>query len=228
MPLEHQRVLGFLDTMAEPCCRPGDSPRARDPLIEDDIQRSFYSGYFKSHGLKAQTVLFPDGMTASVFVTSMRASDNGILNMSRLADYLSEIFPVIPGGLGYRFALWGDGTCQLLPCLLIGRVRGDPTVAQSAISRRCGAMRTAIEHSCGDFKNLFKLLDSGKTLRLYNRGNRQVQLIVASFLIMNCCRCMNGSTCQKIFSIQAPSIEEYLPLDAVLEPAPSVYIPGRN
>jgi hypothetical protein len=227
MPMEHQRVVGFLDTMAEPCCRPGDSPRQRLQLFEDDIQRAFYSGYFKNHGLKAQTVLFPDGMIGSVFVTSMRVSDNGLLNMSRLPDYLTEIFPVIPGGNGLRYALYGDGIYQVLQCI-IGRLRGEPTVAQSEINRRYCAMRAAIEHSYADFKNLFKLLDSRKTLRLYNRGDRNVKLIVSAFLIMNCYRCMNGSTCQSIFSIQAPDLDDYLPLDDVFEPAPAVYFPGRG
>jgi hypothetical protein len=76
MPMMDQRVAGFLDDMDDDYYRPGEEPRRRGDT-SDDIQRAFYSGYFKSHGLKAQTVTFPDGMTGSVFVASKRINDNG-------------------------------------------------------------------------------------------------------------------------------------------------------
>ncbi len=50
------RVVGFLDDLALETARPGDEARRREDL-HHDIQRAFYSGYFRKHGLKAQVVV---------------------------------------------------------------------------------------------------------------------------------------------------------------------------
>ena len=84
MPIEDQCVAGFLDTMDDDYYHPGEEPRCWGEI--GDIQQAFYSGYFKSHGLKAQSVHFPDGIMGSVSVTSKCINDNGILNLSCLAD----------------------------------------------------------------------------------------------------------------------------------------------
>ena len=49
-----------------------------DMVFFDDIQRSFYSGYFSTHGLKMQLVTLPNGTVGSVFVGSWRVIDAGI------------------------------------------------------------------------------------------------------------------------------------------------------
>lgn len=49
------RIFGFLDDFGMPTARPGDTARRRWGFI-DDIQRAFYSGYFRRHGLKAQVI----------------------------------------------------------------------------------------------------------------------------------------------------------------------------
>ena len=71
MPVQFQRVVGVLDDTDDDFFRPGDEPRRRGE-INYDVQRAFYSGYFKEHGLKAQTVMFPDGIVGSAFVASIR------------------------------------------------------------------------------------------------------------------------------------------------------------
>jgi hypothetical protein len=61
-----------------------------------------FSGYFKGHGLKYQNVLLPNGMVAGVFGASASHNDIGVLNLSRLQEYLEEIlFPehAMDGGL---------------------------------------------------------------------------------------------------------------------------------
>ena len=71
------------------------------------------------HGLKAQMVLFPDGMVGSVYIASIRHNDNGVFNLSGLGDYLNSIFPVVPNadGLHVKYALYCDGVYQIHECL---------------------------------------------------------------------------------------------------------------
>ena len=55
------------------------------------IQRAFYSGYFRGHGLKYQHILLPNGLFGSVWGTSQSYNDVGIANMSGLEDYLFTV-----------------------------------------------------------------------------------------------------------------------------------------
>jgi len=223
MPMMDQRVAGFLDDMDDDYCRPGEEPRRRGDT-SDDIQRAFYSGYFKSHGLKAQTVTFPDGMTGSVFVASKRINDNGILNLSRLADYLFSIFPILANGL--LVALYADGIFQLHQCIF-GRLRHQILGEAAIIYQRYNAMRIVIEHSYARLR-MFRLFTSGRKLSLYHRGNHPRELLVSAFLLANCCTIFNGSTCSSMFYLHPPSLDEYLPLDVDFESAPSVLIAEEN
>jgi hypothetical protein len=45
----------------------------------------------RGHGLKYQSVLFPNGMFVGLFGTSASHNDLGVLNMSGLAHYLEDI-----------------------------------------------------------------------------------------------------------------------------------------
>ena len=52
------------------------------------IQRAFYSGYFRGHGLKYQHILLPNGLFGSVWGTATNYNDTGVANMSGLEDYM--------------------------------------------------------------------------------------------------------------------------------------------
>ncbi len=52
---------------------------------------SCFSGSIKGHGLKYQNILFPSGMAAGIFGTSMSHNDVGVLNTSNLTHYLEDI-----------------------------------------------------------------------------------------------------------------------------------------
>jgi hypothetical protein len=84
IPFLNFRIFGFNDDIAIETCRPTNLQ------LEDavhDIQRAFYSRYYRHHGVKFQVVLFPNGMIGSVFRSSLRTNDRGILNLSGLNDY---------------------------------------------------------------------------------------------------------------------------------------------
>ena len=57
------RPFGFLDDFAIPTANVGNSP-SRHNMYQHDIQRAFYSGYLRKHGLQAEVVLLPIGIVA--------------------------------------------------------------------------------------------------------------------------------------------------------------------
>ena len=91
IPFETFRVFGFLDNTGFRTTAPGQQSR-RDYGLFNDVQRSFYSAYFAGHGMKVQALTLPNGMFGSIYVGSWRVSDSGLLNMSGLDSYLSNLF----------------------------------------------------------------------------------------------------------------------------------------
>ena len=114
----------------------------------DDIQRSSYSGYFAGHGLKVQVVSLPNGMIGSIFVSSIRNSDSGIVNMSGLNEYLEGLFQhanmQMDGANGQFPAVYGDGIFPQLSCIVASRRQGSERVQR--IATRMALVRQCIEY----------------------------------------------------------------------------------
>lgn len=211
------RPFGFLDDFAQPTARPGIAP-TRLHNYAHDIQRAFYSGYLRSHGLKAQVVYLPIGIIGSVFVTEIRQNDNGVQNMSGLNNYLVRILAgILIGGL--LPALYCDGIFAILVCILPRF--SNPTPARHLINMRLASLRECIEHVFADHRIRFKLFGAPHTLRLFNQGVKIRRMFLVSFFLQNCYYCLQGTRC-RYFGHIPPTLEEYIPLNEVLQPPPAV------
>ena len=210
-------IFGFLDDFAMPTARPGSSATRRYDF-DSDIQRAFYSGYLRRHGLKAQVVYLPIGIIGSVFITEIRQNDSGVLNMSGLNDYLVGL-------------LTGHLVGQLFPCLYCDGIFANlativprytnPTPEERLLNLKLASQRQCIEHVFGDHRNRFKLFSVPHYLRLFNQGVMVRRECLASFFMLNCQYCLDG-TRSRYFGHAAPTIEEYLPLNERLHPPPAV------
>ncbi len=78
-----------------------------------------------------------------------------------------------------------------------------------------------IEHVFGDHRARFKLFAVPHYLHLFNQGVKVRRVNVVSFFILNCFYCFDG-TRSHFFGHVPPMLEDYLPLDEVLEPLPAV------
>lgn len=139
--------------------------------------------------------------------------------MSNLANALSRLlarFALPPNG---RFlpALYADGIFANLSTI-IPRYR-NPDLNQRRINMRMSAMRQIIEHCFADHRNMFHLFRQPVQLRLFFTGVYVRKLLLTSFLILNCRYCLTGVR-SSVFGVPPLSLEEYLPLDEELEPAP--------
>jgi hypothetical protein len=211
------RIFGFLDDFAMPTTRPGNSVTRRYDF-ESDIQRAFYSGYLRRHGLKAQVVYLPIGIIGSVFITEIRQNDSGVLNMSGLNDYLVGL---LSGHLVGRLfpCLYCDGIFANLATVLPRYT--NPTPEEGLLNLKLACQRQCIEHVFGDHRNRFKLFSVPHQLRLFNQGVKVRRECLASFFMLNCYYCLDG-TRSRYFGHPAPTIEEYLPLNERLQPPPAV------
>ena len=221
IPFDSFRIFGFLDDTGFRTSTPGLSTRRRMGFT-DDVQRAFYSGYFEGHGLKVQAVTLPNGMFGSIFIGSWRESDSGLLNMSGLNNYLCGLFEEfgmrLDGASGQFPALYGDGIFPQLAAIVARyRIAG---VMERAINRRMASIRQSIEHMFGCHHTMFRLFNDADRFRLLVQGVEVSRLVFNSFFLFNCYNCLNET--RAVFRVRAPRLEEYIPLDEVLIPAPEV------
>ena len=212
------RIFGFLDDFAMPTARPGNRASRLFNFVHD-IQRAFYSGYLRRHGLKAQVVYLPIGIIASVYITELRQNDNGVQNMSGLNNY---IYRLVRGGIFYGGllpCLFGDGIFRIL-ATIVPRF-SNPTPALHLLNILLASQRECIEHVFGENHTRFKLLQVPDFRNLYNNGVKVRRLSMVSFFILNCYYCVGGSRC-RYFGHIPPTLEDYVPLNEVLRAPPAV------
>ena len=213
------RPFGFLDDVAINGPRPGVAARRRY-RFSDDIQRALYSGYLRAHGLKAQVVWLPIGIIGSVFITEIRQNDNGVQNISGLNNYLVQIFTASAILIGNLFpCLYCDGIFALLVTILPRFI--NPTPIQYILNMRMASLREVIEHVFCDHWNRFQVFHVPRYLRLFDHGEKIRRMSLASFLVLNCYYCMNG-TRSRYFGYYPPTLNIYLPLNEILAPPPAV------
>ena len=210
------RPFGFMDDFALPAARPTDIFRTLGIYI--DTQRAFYSGYLKDHGLKAQIVYLPIGMIGCVFITELRQNDNGVQNISRLNDYLVDLFAGLLIG-GFLPALYCDGIFSVLACIIPRYL--NPSPPEKLINLRMASLRQVNEHVNADHRKMFCLFEVPRYLRLYVKGVRVRRLCVTSFFVQNCYYCIQG-TWARYFGQIAPTLDDYIPLSEEIPPPPAV------
>ena len=212
--------FGFIDDTGVATCRPGSGPESDEygaarRLRWKEIQRAFYSGYCKKHGIKFQSVVLPNGMFGSIFAASLRHNDMGMLNMSGLVDHLMDILDYVDPNTGTMPGLYGDSIFN--PCMVIfTRIEDPDTDEKEAFNARMNSLRQCIELLFGLLVNKFKILSDKRQFKLLNGGERAIRTASVCFFLLNCWTCFNGNQVNTIFDSVAPTIEEYLPLNEVL------------
>ena len=221
IPFDSFRIFGFLDDTGFRTTAPGIEAR-RTMGFFDDVQRSFYSGYFGHHGMKVQALTLPNGMFGSVYIGAIRVSDSGLLNMSGLDNYLCGLFrefnSAMETALNQFPVVYGDGIFPQLSTI-VARY-SHPNCDETTINRRMSSVRQSIEHIFGLHKKTFNLFGANHRFQLLVGGVEVSRLIFNSFFLFNCYTCFNESP--NHFLVRPPTIDEYLPLDEDLKPAPII------
>ena len=83
------------------------------------------------------------------------------------------------------------------------------------------SLRQICEHVNDDHETHFQLFNVTKYLRLYKEGPRVRNMCLNYFVIQNCYYCVEG-TRSRVFGQVAPTLEDCIPLDKVLQPPRSV------
>ena len=119
-------IFGFIDCSIEQIAVPflgpwGDYKGTAQRPEYADAQQVFYSGYWKYHSIKIESVFTPDGLSHSFGSLSARPADASVLRTSNLSNFLFLIqrgLWTTLAGAEIIFSVFGDGAYNLgLPCI---------------------------------------------------------------------------------------------------------------
>ena len=178
------------------------------------IQKAFYSGYFRGHGLKYQHILLPNGLYGSVWGASHSHNDVGIANLSGLEDYLFAVLDEDENG-NLPCAL-ADGIFCDSAVIMSTKVRDGADVDERRLYRRMASVRQPVELQYGNFFSKFRFFQNKDAHHLFNKAELAFRAGMVGFFLLNCHTCMNGSVVNLYFNLPAPTIEDYLSLDEEL------------
>ena len=205
------RVFGFIDNTMNATCRPGGGPAQdgiRAPRNDPEIQRAWYNGWKKLHGLKWQTIDLPNGMNFKVDGPfSCRDNDLTTLNISDVLVLLEALLNVY-GLQGYR--IYGDSAYVVInDGPLLARHQGDALSPREVLENRTmSSCRETIEWDYGDIGRYFKLLDYKHVLQI--RKMPVAKMCISAFILRNALVTMNGCNTSEYYTCIPPSFEEWV------------------
>ena len=161
-------VFSFIDNTMNATCRPGGGPKrdgANAPRNDPLIQRAWYNGWKKLHGMKWQTIDLPNGMNFSVYgPISIRHNDLYALNLS---DYNAKLVAA-QQGLPFQYVTYGDSAYIVVHDSHI-RARHSYAVntpREILENRAMSSCREVIEWDYGDVGTTWAFVDYKKGLKI--------------------------------------------------------------
>lgn len=200
-------IIAFIDGTLNPTCRP-------PPWL----QRAFYSGYKKQHGLHYQGCLAPNGILIDLAGPfEGRHSDRWMLRVSEICEHLRAALAwAVDHGLGpedwnmggmYFFTDAGYNRRMHLHTIFAKSAGQDLTAAQTRVNLRLSKARIANEWIFGRIGSLWPYVAS-KTNMALGRGTPGSVFITAA-LLTNALTCLEGNNTSKYFNLIPPTLEDY-------------------
>ena len=138
------------------------------------LQREVYSGHKRTHGLKYQSVVTPNGLVAEMSGPyPARRHDSWVMAQTQLLERLGNL----PGDVyGY-----GDPAYNLSPNLLCPYKGAELSNTQKDFNAAMSSVRVCVEWVFGKITNLWPYIDNKKSQNLYKQPLAK-QYLVCTFL----------------------------------------------
>lgn len=191
-------VWGFIDGTLRKICRPTYH------------QRLLYSGHKRTHGIKFQSVIAPDGLIVDLFgpIEGSR-HDSYMLGQSNLLQKLRDLMPA-DGSLGPVYSLYGDPAYPQSLHLFGGFRNTVPGSPQAQWNTLMSQVRQVVEWGFKEITAQWAFLDNRPRMRIMKSPIGKYY-VIACFLV-NLRNCFYGGQVASYFDAMPMSIDEYLGL----------------
>lgn len=196
-PEEAFDIFGFIDSTINAMCRPTQG--LRDPggagvgEILNDVQRAFYTGYKKLHGLKWQTVGLPNGMIFHASGPySARHNDAFLYGRSHIEHSLHQ--------------LQEDQEEQY-------RIMGDAAygVTEYVSPLKNPKLRISIEWNYHEVKDYYQMVNYKRFFKV--KASNIADMFLVALLLHNVHVSMNGSESSVYYQVDPPTFEDWIGAD---------------
>ena len=189
-------IWAFIDGTFRPCCRP-----KRD-------QKTLYSGHYRLHGLKFQSVMAPNGSVVNLDGPwPGRRHESGMLAESGLLTALHTKM----NNIGRTFRLYGDPAYPVAEYLEGPFRNGAQAVSQveADFNEAMASVRIAVEWGFGEVVQQWAFVDYSKNLKVLWQPVGTFYSVAT--LLLNCRVCLgHGGKVSDFFGVAPPTIEQYL------------------
>ena len=202
--------FGFIDNTMNATCWPGEGP-ARDgthaPRNDPEIQRAWYNGWKKLHGLKWQTIDLPNGMNFKVDGPfSVRNNDLTTLHVS---DILVKLEALLNLFHLETYRIYGDSAYVVIDEGPLSPRHQDPSTPRQVLENKAmSSCWETIEWDYGDIGRYFKLLDYKHVLKM--RAMPVAKMCICAMLLRNAFVAMNANNTAEYFAREPPTFEEWV------------------
>ena len=204
------RIFGFIDNTMNATCRPAGGP-ARDgknaPRNDPLIQRAWYNGWKKIHGMKWQTIDLPNGMNFHVYgPISVRRNDLTSARWSRINTKMQ----MLQVNDEYKYCVYGDSAYLLVSYDFVQARHNNAanTPRQLLENKSLASCRETIEWDYGDIGRYWAFLEYKNVLKL--RAMPVGQMCLIAMILRNAHVTMNGCNTAESFMCIPPSFEMWI------------------
>lgn len=186
--------VGFIDGTIRAMCRPTRN------------QKAYYNGHKRTHCLKFQSLVGPDGLIIAMEGGFRGARhDAGVFSESVLKRSLEDhLF----GFNGRQMVIYGDPAYPLLPYLYAPFRGAVLTLDEQEFNQRMASVRAAVEWGFCKVLNMFAFVDYRKNLKIHLQPIGLYYLVAA--ILTNVHTCLNGSQISEFFTCDPPPLSEYI------------------
>lgn len=190
-PLDN--CFGFIDGVLKPCARPIYN------------QRSIYNGKDRTHGLKYQSVMMPNGLIGNLYgPVEGSKHDSSMLRESGVLDQISH-FTLADGR---PLVLYGDKAYPIYANLITPYRGVALTPEEKRFNLLMNAERISVEWGFGKVATNFAFTNYAPNLKLYLQPIALYYRVAA--ILTNCHTCLYGSQTGSYFGLNPPELAEYL------------------
>lgn len=203
-------IFGFIDNTMNAMCRPGGGPvndGVNAPRNDPDLQRAWYNGWKKVHGMKYQTIDLPNGMNFHVYgPVSVRHNDLYTLHNSGIDDLLT----VFQQGYINQYCVYGDSAYTIFNLANVRARHNNEvnTLREILENKAMSSARQTIEWDYGDVSKMWATLSFSKVLKM--RRMPVSSMYITAMILRNAHNTMYGGNTAVYFNCTPPPFEHWI------------------
>jgi len=168
-------------------------------------QREVYNGKDRVHGLKYQSLTFPNGLIGNLYgPVEGRLHDATLLRESGILQEVANFTDVD----GRPLVIYGDKAYPLSDQLLTPYRGVGHNNDQRNFNLDMNSARISVEWNFAGVNNNFAFMNYSPNLKLYLQPIAVYYKV--SVILSNCRTCLYGNQTSKYFELDPPTIQEYL------------------